>query len=190
MILTQPASQPTNPPTRHHPAAQPTVRGSVFLINKSYARRGCWRTRAAVQKYRVFTMCFFFQIARRQQLLWTQANNYSILVPPWAFQIFQALTIRTFLLIQNYHHSKHPKFHFMFSGRYWYHTTKIPFMFFGGYLSHIQDFQDLFERTFIIYRCPSFPQFPNLKNNNFEICKNNSLKNGFVFSCIFKVFLW
>ena len=30
-----PANQPTNPPTRHHPAAQPTVWGSVFLINKS-----------------------------------------------------------------------------------------------------------------------------------------------------------
>ena len=56
MILTQPASQPTNQPTsqtsqpanqptspptrhhRHHPAAQTTVRGSVFLLNISCAR--------------------------------------------------------------------------------------------------------------------------------------------------------
>ena len=53
-----PANQPTNPPTRHHPAAQPTVRGSVFLINKPCARRGWTPARAVVQKACVFTMTF------------------------------------------------------------------------------------------------------------------------------------
>ena len=44
-----------------------------------------------------------------------------------------------------------PKLHFMFSGRYWY---------------HIQDFQDLFRRIFMICRCPSFPFFAKLRISN------------------------
>ena len=39
---------------------------------------------------------------------------------------------------------KQPNVHFRFSGRYW---------------SHIQDFRDLFKRTFIIVWRPSFPTF-------------------------------
>ena len=56
---------------------------------------------------------------------------------------------------------KLPTFHFMFSGRSWYHVTKIPVMLSGRYWSHIPDFQEFIKRTFIVCRCPSFPPFPN-----------------------------
>ena len=67
----QPTSQPTSQPTRQ-PAttanpAQTTVRGSVFLINKSCARGGPWRTRAAFQKACVFT--------RKKNLKWLEISH-------------------------------------------------------------------------------------------------------------------
>ena len=63
-----------------------------------------------------------------------------------------------------------PKLHFVFSSRYWSHTTKIPFML----LVDIGTIAKIIKWIFIDFRCPSFPTFPwKIEIRNSELCKNN-----------------
>ena len=68
--------------------------------------------------------------------------------------------------------SKLPKFHLMFSGRDWSHTTKIPLMFSGRYWSHIQDFQDFIRLIFIMFRPGLSHKLQSLGNPFFTYIKS------------------
>ena len=57
-----------------------------------------------------------------------------------------------------------------------FNIFKNVFMFFERYWFLIQYFQEILRRLFMIFRCPSFPKFKNVRFPKNEICRTNIFK--------------
>ena len=85
--------------------------------------------------------------------------------------------------------SQFPNCHCMFCNRYWFHITKIPFMFFDRCWSHIQIFWGFIGRIIIIVRCPPFPHLvPNFESFWLQTC--HSYKKNIIFRKRVHIFLY